>query len=116
MLRKDGSVYELPAEKELGKLGVDGRFVSPDGKTLAELTADGEIVTGKGDYLPVTIDSSGAVRLLKENRVIRVKDDGALDGANPGGPAVRFDGVTPKTRRAAMFLLVLASYPVRPEQ
>lgn len=110
-LRADGTV-EVPGGRVLGRLGKDGRFLDRDGRLLAELTDDGEILDGKGDYLPVTIEGA-KVKLLKENREIELRDDGTLVGANPSAPAVTIVGLTPKTRRAALFLLVLSAYPVR---
>jgi hypothetical protein len=113
VLARDGTV-SLPDQRVLGKLGSDGRFLDPRGALLAELTADGEIITGRGEYLPVTIDRAGTIRLLKENRSIRLNADGTLEGANPGAPVVTVKGLTPATSRAALFLLVLSAYPVRP--
>jgi len=112
-LRADGRV-ERSDGRVLGTLGRDGRFLDPRGQLLAELTSEGEILDGAGEYLPVTIDREGAAKLLKENRRIELHDDGSLAGANPSGPVVTVAGVTARTRRTAMFLLVLSAYPVRP--
>jgi hypothetical protein len=111
VLHADGTV-EVPDGRVLGRLGRDGRFSDREGRLLAELTADGEIVDGKGDYLPVVIDGA-KVKLLKDNRVIELRDDGTLVGANPAGPVVTISGLTPGTRRTALFLLVLSAYPIR---
>jgi hypothetical protein len=111
VLHADGTV-EGPAGTVLGQLGRDGRFVGRDGRLLAELTVDGEILDANGDYLPVVIDGS-AVKLLKDNRVIQLREDGTLSGINSNAPVVTIAGVTPRTRRAALFLLVLSAYPVR---
>jgi hypothetical protein len=112
VLARNGTV--TADQRVLGTLGSDGRFIDPRGRLLAELTHEGEVVTGNGDYLPVSIDDAGTIRLLKENRVIRLKPDGTLEGVNPQAPAVTVKGVTPATTRAALFLLVLSAYPVRP--
>jgi hypothetical protein len=111
VLRADGTV-QVPDGRVLGRLGRDGRFLDRKGELLAELTAEGEIVDAKGDYLPVVIDGT-SVKLLKENRVIELRSDGTLAGANPAAPVVTISGLTPKTRRTALFLLVLSAYPVR---
>lgn len=113
VLRADGTV-ERPDGRVLGTLGRDGRFLDANGKLLAEFTPDGEIVDGQGEFLPVTIDSTGTANLLKENRRIALLEDGSIEGTNPNGPVVTVQGVTPRTRRTAMFLLVLSAYPVRP--
>jgi hypothetical protein len=111
LLRADGTV-EMPDGRVLGRLGRDGRFTDREGRLLAELTDEGEIIDAKGDYLPVTIEGA-RVKLLKENRVIELRDDGTLVGTNPGAPSVTISGLTPETRRAALFLLVLSAFPVR---
>jgi hypothetical protein len=111
LLRADGTV-SLPDGRVLGRLGKDGRFTDREGRLLAELTDDGEVVDAKGDYLPVTIQGS-QVKLLTENRVIELRGDGTLQGTNPSAPTVTISGLTPKARRAALFLLVLSAYPVR---
>ena len=113
VLARNGTVTAAD-RRVLGTLGSDGRFLDPRGALLAELTADGEVVTGSGEYLPVAIDGSGTIRLLKENRVIRLNADGTLEGVNPGAPVVTVKGLTPATSRTALFLLVLSAYPVRP--
>jgi hypothetical protein len=113
VLDQSGTVT-APGQRVLGTLGPDGRFLDPRGQLLAELTAEGEVVTGSGEYLPVSIDGAGTIRLLKENRVIRLNPDGTLQGTNPDAPAVVVKGLTPATARAALFLLVLSAYPVRP--
>jgi hypothetical protein len=110
-LGMDGSI-DVPGRGVVGRLEHDGRFVDTHDKTRLSLTPAGELVLPNGEYLPVTLDKDGAVHLLKESRVVRLKDDGALDGANPSGPTVRVEGAAPPTRRTAMFLLVLASYPI----
>jgi hypothetical protein len=111
VLHADGTV-EAPGGGPLGQLGQDGRFLERGGRVVAELTADGEILDANGEYLPVVIEGA-RVKLLKENRVIELTDEGTLVGANPGGPVVTITGVTPKTRRTALFLLVLSAYPAR---
>ena len=111
VLHADGTV-EGPDGAVLGELGRDGRFVADDGRLLAELTTDGEILDATGNYLPVVIEGT-RVKLLKENRVIELRDDGTLAGANPAAPVVTIRGLTARTRRAALFLLVLSAYPVR---
>lgn len=112
-LRADGRVVRGDG-RTLGTLGRDGRFLDARGELLAEFTQEGEILDRNGEYLPVTIDADGAAKLLKENRRIELYDDGSLHGANPQGPVVQVAGLTARTRRAAMFLLVLSAYPVRP--
>jgi hypothetical protein len=112
ILEEDGTVRAPNEQGSLGKLQRDGRFVDARGKVLAQLTADGEILDASGEFLPVTIDASGTVKLLTENRVVRLLDDGTLDGASPG-VTVTIEGATPETRRTAMFLLVLSGYRVR---
>jgi hypothetical protein len=111
VLAVDGTVV-VPGRGLAGRLERDGRFVDASDRTLIELTPKGEFVLPNGDYLPVTMDRDGAVHLLKEARVVRLHDDGSLEGTNPSGPAVRVEGATPSTRRTAMFLLVLVSYPM----
>jgi hypothetical protein len=112
-LRSNG-VVQLPREgKVLGRLNGDGRFTNPRGELLARLTEDGEVVLPDDEYLPVTISGEGALKLLKEGRTIQLRDDGAVEGTSPGAPVVTVRGVTPGTRRTALFLLVLASYPLR---
>ena len=111
VLHADGTV-EGPGGTVLGQLGRDGRFLGRDGRVLAELTEEGEILDASGNYLPVLIDGT-RVKLLKENRVIELREDGTLEGANATAPLVTIQGVTPSTRRAALFLLVLSAYPVR---
>jgi hypothetical protein len=111
ILHGDGTV-ESPDRGVLGQLGQDGRFLAPDGRVLAELTQDGEILDANGNYLPVLIEGS-RVKLLKDNRVIELREDGTLHGANPSAPVVTIRGLTSSTRRAALFLLVLSAYPVR---
>jgi hypothetical protein len=113
VLARNGTV-SAPDRRVLGTLGADGRFLDSRGELLAELTSEGEVVTGSGDYLPVSIDGAGTIRLLKENRVIRLRADGTLEGANPEAPVVTVKGLTPATARTALFLLVLSAYPVRP--
>lgn len=113
IMRADGTV-EMPNEQRVaGKLEHNGHFVDSQGKLIVELTEEGEVVLANGDYLPVTIDREGGVHLLKEGRVVRLRADGTLEGANPAGPVVTIEGAKPNTRRAAMFLLVLAAFPVR---
>ena len=115
VLAEDGKLEDVSERRVLGTLSRAGRFVDPSGKLVAQLTPDGEIEASTGDVLPVTIAADGTVNMLKEGRKIRLLDDGALEGANPTGPAIKFSGVTPATRRAAMFVLVLASFPVQPK-
>ncbi len=112
VLDPDGTV-EVPGKGEVGRVERDGRFLDAHDKPLLQLTPEGELVLPNGDYLPVTIDKNGAVHLLKENRVVRLHDDGTLEGANPAGPTVHVEGATPATRRTAMFLLVLAGYQLQ---
>jgi len=120
-LMKDGALgleldaegyVSVPERGVLGRLGYDGKFADKHGATIVELTSEGALLLANGSYLPVTIDPDGTVHLLKEARVVRLADDGSLEGANPAGPTVRVEGVTAPTRRTAMFLLVLASYPI----
>jgi hypothetical protein len=111
ILHGDGTVVS-PDRGVLGQLGQDGRFLARDGRVLAELTQDGEILDASGNYLPVLIEGS-RVKLLKDNRVIELREDGTLHGVNPGAPVVTIRGLTSSTRRAALFLLVLSAYPVR---
>jgi hypothetical protein len=113
ILRPDGNV-ELPGERRvLGKLSSDGRFVDARGELLARLTEEGEVVLKDDEYLPVTLAENGELRLLKENRTIVLRADGTLEGVNPNAPVVTIQGVTPRTQRTALFLLVLSAYPVR---
>lgn len=113
VLHPDGTL-EMPTEQRIaGRLERDGRFLNPQGNLLATLTPEGEVVVGDDEYLPVTIDQQGSVKLLKEGRTVRLLPDGTLDGANPSGPKITITGFSDKTRRTAMFLLVLASYQVR---
>jgi hypothetical protein len=113
ILRPNGSV-ELPGQRRvLGKLGTDGRFVDAQGVLLARLTDEGEVVLKDDEYLPVTLSKNGELRLLKENRTIVLNSDGTLAGVNPKAPVVTIQGVTPRTQRTALFLLVLSAYPVR---
>jgi hypothetical protein len=110
-LGTDGSI-DVPGRGVVGRLEHDGRFVDGHEKTLLKLMPEGELVLPSGAYLPVTMDKDGTVHLLKEGRVVRLKGDGTLEGANPSAPAIRVEGVAPATQRTAMFLLVLASYPI----
>jgi hypothetical protein len=110
-LGADGSI-DVPGRGVVGRLEHDGRFVDAHEKTLLKLLPEGELVLPSGDYLPITMDKDGTVHLLKESRTVRLKDDGSLEGANPKGPAIHVEGAGPNTRRTAMLLLVLASYPL----
>lgn len=111
VLASDGTLEDKRENRILGKLSSDGRFVDDSGKLRATLTAAGEVELPGGDFLPVTIGNDGSVNLLKEQRTLRLQKDGSLSGANPDGPVVKLTGVTEKTRRAAMFVLVLAAFP-----
>jgi len=113
VLHPDGTL-DLPGEQRIvGRLERDGRVVDPQGKLMATFTEEGELIVGQDDYLPVTISADGVVSLLKEGRTVRLRDDGTLEGANPAGPKVTIEGFDPTTRRTAMLLLVLASFPLR---
>ena len=113
VLHPDGTL-DMPGEGRIaGRLERDGRFLDPRGELLATFTPDGEIVVGEDDFLPITIDENGVVNLLKEGRTIRLLGNGVLEGANPDGPTITIEGADEQTRRTAMFLLVLASYPTR---
>ena len=112
-LKQDGALDDVAEKRLLGKLAPDGSFADPTGKVVARLAADGEVELSNGDFLPATIDRDGTVNMLKEGRKVRVRDDGTLEGANPGGPVIKFTGITRDTRRTAMFLLVLAAFPVQ---
>jgi hypothetical protein len=113
VLAPDGALQDVSEKRALGTLGRDGRFVDPAGKLVAQLTPDGEVELPNGDVLPVTLGSDGTVNMLKEGRKVRLKDDGSLEGANPDGPVIKLSGFKPETRRTAMFLLVLAAFPVQ---
>lgn len=112
VLHPDGTL-DLPVEGRIaGRIERDGRFLDPRGELIATFTPEGEIVLGEDHYLPVTIDEQGQVKLLKEDRTIRLLPDGTLEGVNPNGPAITVEGADDATRRTAMFMLVLASYQV----
>lgn len=111
-LLPDGLV-KVPGEgRVLGRLNGDGRFVNPRGELLAQLTEEGEVALKDDEFLPVTIGKDGDLKLLKEGRTIRLHDDGSVEGTSPN-MVITVRGVTPETRRTALFLLVLASYPLR---
>jgi hypothetical protein len=113
ILHEDGKLDVGGQQSSAGTLRADGRFLDPKGKLLARLTSDGEVVLANGEYLPVTIDADGTAHLPKEQRTLRLRVDGSVEGANPDGPVVRFEGLSANNRRTAMFMLVLAAFPVK---
>ncbi|MBX3184867.1 MAG: hypothetical protein KIT72_16220 [Polyangiaceae bacterium] len=107
-LHPDGRVG-LMGGAELGTLERSGRFVNASGEVLAELTEEGEIMTGEDDYLPLRLNQDGELHVLDRDQRLHILEDGRLSDPSM---EVTFTGVTPETRRAAMFLLVMAAYPI----
>ena len=55
----------------------------------------------------------GVLDTSRREIAVTLRDDGTLEGTSPQGPVVTIRGATAKTRRTALFLLVLSAYPVR---
>lgn len=103
-------------DKVYGTLSADGRFTR-DGKVLAELGEDGQLLLG-GDAAdpPIRIDPEGDV-FIDGELVMTIGDDGTIstvdkDGAITENVLALLEG-PPQGRRAVAMLLVLVTTPVQ---
>jgi len=117
--KSDGSVgFKIEADGTVkkgdgtvvGTITADGKWIV-DGKVAATLTADGTITLPDGRKVPGTLGADGTYKTGQ--RTVKINDDGTLSGADPNAPALVLKGVTPGSKRAAMFFLMLALTPMR---
>ena len=109
-LTADGTVTVVAEHRRVGRLLPDGTFVDTDGKVDMRLTADGDVYSSTGRRLPVRVDREGVI-YPPQGPPMSFDRDGRLVGGNPNAPETRVIGITPETRRAAAFLLLLAAFP-----
>jgi hypothetical protein len=96
----------------VGSVQPDGTLVGPDATVALTLNEDGSIVDADGRALPVTVDAEGTLR-SDTGQELRFTDDGSIVGENTQAPTVTVQGITPETRRTAMFVLAGLLLPVR---
>ena len=103
-------------DKVYGTLSVDGRFTR-DGKVLAELGDDGQLLLGgEAAAPPIRIDPEGDV-FVDGELMMTIGDDGKIstvdkDGAITENVMALLEG-PPQGRRAVAMLLVLVSTPAQ---
>lgn len=108
VLHADGSV-EL-AGRVVGSLATDGTMTNPAGEVLARLHEDGrlEFVSGAGAGPEIVIAPDGT--LTVGDVTASFDETGTVVGGNEGAPPLRAEGLSPETRRAAMFVIALALF------
>lgn len=111
-LGAEGRVDALSKGKsrQVGWLKPDGVLLRPDGSLLVRLTPEGKILRAGGSELPVILAQDGTAEAPGQK--LFFNDDNILEGGSPGAPEVRVEGGEKISRRTAMFLLILAAFPV----
>jgi len=110
-LAADGRVTVSGDGREVGRIEPDGRFLGPDGKIRLLLARTGEVFSGDGRELPVTVNGDGVVHTAQG--ALSFGPDGVLGGGNPSAPKTTIEGLTRETRRTAALLLLVAAFPTR---
>ncbi len=104
VLEADGRLVHT--DKLVGQIFADGRFVDPNQRVRATLKTDGTVVGKTG--LPLgKLDATGAFQ--DKDRRVWFSAEGSLVSTKPE-VMIKARGLTPTSRRAAMFALIVISY------
>lgn len=102
---------EIEYEGNTGvKVTTNGTIMNDKGEIGFTLLADGSIKGPDGKVIDVTLSPEGVIK--SGDKMISIKDDGTLEGANPEAPQMKIEGATtPGLKRTAMFVLVALTTP-----
>jgi hypothetical protein len=102
-LKADGTLTTGQG-KDGGTLSADGK-VTREGKVMAELDlSDGSVMAG-GKKMPFTISAAG--EMANGPTKLSFNDDGTLAGAPAKMAALKVEGLSPESKRTAMYMLAL---------